>query len=186
MYYGQELGMTTTTPERKEDVKDPIGITGWPREKGRDGERTPMQWDASQNSGFSTATSTWLPVAPDYTTKNVKAEQDDPNSLFNWYKQLIAMRRTDPTLRDGSLTMLDVTNPSVLSYLRNGVAGHPPILVVLNFTGEPQTVSFDNRKDRLPSGKAHTLLTSSPSLNQQSNLTHIQLPPYATWIASLQ
>jgi hypothetical protein len=57
---------------------------------------------------------------------------------------------------------------------------------VLNFTGEPQTVSFDNRKDRLPSGKAHTLLTSSPSLNQQSNLTHIQLPPYATWIASLQ
>jgi len=186
MYYGQELGMTTTTPERKEDVKDPIGITGWPREKGRDGERTPMQWDPSQNSGFSTATSTWLPVAPDYTTKNVKAEQDDPNSLFNWYKQLIAMRRTDPTLRDGSLTMLDVTNPYVLSYLRNGVAGHPPILVVLNFTGEPQTVSFDNRKDRLPSGKAHTLLTSSPSLNQQSNLTHIQLPPYATWIASLQ
>jgi alpha-glucosidase len=186
MYYGQELGMTTTTPERKEDVKDPIGITGWPREKGRDGERTPMQWDASQNSGFSTGSSTWLPVASDYTTKNVKAEQNDPNSLFNWYKQLIAMRKTDPTLRDGSMTMLDVTNPSVLSYLRNGVAGHPPVLVVLNFTGTPQTVSFDPRKDRLPAAKVHTLLTSAPSLDQQSDITHIELPPYATWIASLQ
>ena len=46
MYYGEELGMPTTTPTRKEDVKDPIGITGWPKEKGRDGERTPMQWTA--------------------------------------------------------------------------------------------------------------------------------------------
>jgi alpha-glucosidase len=44
MYYGEEIGMVTTTPTRKEDVKDPIGITGWPKEKGRDGERTPMQW----------------------------------------------------------------------------------------------------------------------------------------------
>src|SRR3984885_7135384 len=53
MYYGEELGMVTTTPTRKEDVKDPIGITGWPKEKGRDGERTPMQWDASnRQAGF--------------------------------------------------------------------------------------------------------------------------------------
>lgn len=186
MYYGQEIGMTTTPPERKEDVKDPIGITGWPREKGRDGERTPMQWDDSHNAGFSTAASTWLPVAADYKTKNVKAQQDDPNSLFNWFRQLIAMRKTDPTLRDGSMTMLDQTNPSVLSFLRNSVAGHPPILVVLNFTGTPQTVSFDPHRDHLPSGKAHTLLTSAPALKQQSDITHIELPPYATWIARLQ
>ena len=46
MYYGDEIGMKTTPPTRKEDVKDPIGMTGWPKEKGRDGERTPMQWDA--------------------------------------------------------------------------------------------------------------------------------------------
>jgi alpha-glucosidase len=186
MYYGQEIGMTTTPPERKEDVKDPIGITGWPREKGRDGERTPMQWDDSHNAGFSTAASTWLPVADDYKTKNVKAQQDDPNSLFNWYRQLIAMRKIDPTLRDGSMTMLDQTNPSVLSYLRNSVAGHPPILVVLNFTGTPQTVSFDPHRDHLLSGKARTLLTSAPALEQQSDITHIELPPYATWIARLQ
>ena len=56
-YYGDEMGMMTTPPTRKEDVKDPIGITGWPLEKGRDGERTPMQWDASANAGFSNACS---------------------------------------------------------------------------------------------------------------------------------
>jgi hypothetical protein len=84
------------------------------------------------------------------------------------------------------MTMLDATNPSVLSYVRNSVSGHPPVLVVLNFTGTTQTVSFDPHKDRLPSRKIHTLLTNASSLEQQSTLTHIELPPYATWIASLQ
>ena len=62
-YYGAEIGMPTTPPTRKEDVKDPIGITGWPKEKGRDGERTPMQWTPGFDAGFSTAKKTWLPVA---------------------------------------------------------------------------------------------------------------------------
>ncbi len=63
MYYGDEIGMVTTPPTRKEDVKDPIGITGWPKEKGRDGERTPMQWSSEPNAGF-TAGTPWLPVPP--------------------------------------------------------------------------------------------------------------------------
>ena len=54
MYYGEELGMRTTDPARVEDVHDPIGKLGWPKEKGRDGERTPMQWDATPNAGFTT------------------------------------------------------------------------------------------------------------------------------------
>ena len=45
MYYGEEIGMENNDPKRNEDVKDPIGRLGWPKEKGRDGERTPMQWD---------------------------------------------------------------------------------------------------------------------------------------------
>ncbi len=76
MYYGQELGMQTTVPTRKEDVKDPVGVTGWPKEKGRDGERTPMQWNDTANAGFSTAPTTWLPVAADYKTVNVAAESN--------------------------------------------------------------------------------------------------------------
>src|SRR5262249_44826263 len=70
MYYGEEIGMQNNDPKRKEDVQDPIGQRGWPKEKGRDGERTPMQWNASTNAGFSTA-KPWNAVDPKYTTYNV-------------------------------------------------------------------------------------------------------------------
>jgi len=56
--------MENNDPQRKEDVRDPIGVIGWPKDKGRDGERTPMQWSAGATAGFSTGASTWLPVAP--------------------------------------------------------------------------------------------------------------------------
>ena len=54
MYYGEEIGMQNNDPKRREDVKDPIGRRGWPKEKGRDGERTPMQWNDDPNAGFTT------------------------------------------------------------------------------------------------------------------------------------
>jgi alpha-glucosidase len=186
MYYGEELGMVTTTPTRKEDVKDPIGITGWPKEKGRDGERTPMQWDDSKGAGFSTAVVTWLPVAADYTTTNVKVEQNESGSLLNWYKQLIAMRRNDPTLRDGKQVMLDETNPSVLSFVRTGIGGSPAIVVVLNFTGEAQTVSLSPETAGVSGKTVSTLITNAPSLKQISTLHNITLPPYASWVGNVK
>src|SRR5277367_1844252 len=73
MYYGEELGMTNTDPARKEDVKDPMGVTGWPGYKGRDGERTPMQWNDGPNAGFTQGTP-WLPVPLSYKTYNVASE----------------------------------------------------------------------------------------------------------------
>ena len=89
-------------------MRDPIGITGWPKEKGRDGERTPMQWDASNaQAGFSTNPRTWLPVTPDYRTVNVQSEPADPESLLNWYRRLIALRRSNAALRSGRTVMLD-------------------------------------------------------------------------------
>lgn len=185
-YYGAEIGMVTTTPTRREDVKDPIGITGWPKEKGRDGERTPMQWDDSKDAGFSTAATTWLPVAPDYTTVNVKTEEGEPDSLLNWHKKLIAMRREDPTLRDGKQVMLDENNPSVLSYVREGVGGNPAIVVALNFTGEPQTVSLDAGTAGGSGKTVNTLITDAPSLKGTSSLHNITLPPYASWVGSVK
>ena len=101
----------------------PVGHPRWPHEKGRDGERTPMQWDTSKDAEFSTAATTWLPIAPDYTTVNVKTEEAEPDSLVNWNKKLIAMRRRDPTLRNGKQIMIDESNPSVLSYVREGSGG---------------------------------------------------------------
>jgi alpha-glucosidase len=185
-YYGAEIGMVTTTPTRKEDVKDPIGVRGWPKEKGRDGERTPMQWSDSKDAGFSTAATTWLPVAPDYTTVNVKTEEGKPDSLLNWNKKLISMRRKDPTLRDGKQVMLDETNPSVLSYVRKGVGDSPSIVVAINFTSEPQTVSLNPATAGVSGKTVSTLLTDAPSLKATSSLEKITLPPYASWIGSIK
>src|SRR6201996_3835195 len=99
LYQGQEIGQVTTTPTRVEDVRDPIGVTGWPKEKGRDGERTPMQWDTSNaQAGFSTNPKTWLPVPASYAAINVQSEQADPGSLLNWHRELIALRRASPAL----------------------------------------------------------------------------------------
>ena len=82
MYYGEEIGMRTTEPTRKEDVQDPIGKIGWPQEKGRDGERTPMQWDSSKNAGFSAAERPWLSVPSSAAECNVQAESQDPHSIL--------------------------------------------------------------------------------------------------------
>lgn len=185
MYYGQEIGMTTTPPRRKEDVKDPIGIKGWPEEKGRDGERTPMQWDAAENSGFSTA-SPWLPLAADYREKNIQEQQNNPHSLLHWYRQLIALRKIHPALRSSEMIMLDTGNLSVLSYLRCADSHQSSLLIALNFTGEHQTISFDPEKDHLPAQTIRTVLTSASSLDHQSTLANIALPPHTVWIGSLQ
>jgi alpha-glucosidase len=185
MYYGQEIGMVTTPPARKEDVKDPIGITGWPQEKGRDGERTPMQWDDSKNAGFSNG-APWLPLAADYPKKNVKVEESESQSLLNLYKQLIAMRKKDPTLRDGKMVMLDTNNPSVLSYVREGVAGQPSILVALNCTAEPQAIFLDPTAADAYGKSVHTLLTNAPALRDVSGVSAIMLPPYASWVGTIK
>ena len=178
-YYGEELGMVTTTPTRKEDVKDPIGITGWPKEKGRDGERTPMQWTPGPQAGFSTNPNTWLPIQPSYKTVNVEVETKDPNSQLEWFHKLIELRRTNPALHSGDITMLDTANNSVLSYVRS--TGSDSVVVAVNFTAQPQTISLD-----VKSGKAHTLATTDAGLNATSSLKNITLPPYASWVASVQ
>jgi alpha-glucosidase len=186
MYYGEELGMTTSTPTRVEDVKDPIGRTGWPKEKGRDGERTPMQWDASApQAGFSTSTKTWLPVAANYKTVNVQTELADPNSLLNWHTKLIVMRRTRDAVRDGGMVMLDTTNASVLSYVRTAPPGHHNIVIALNMTGQPQKIALDLKEAGIQQTAIKTLLTNEPSL-MGATTTSITLPPFASWVGEVQ
>jgi alpha-glucosidase len=169
-----------------EDVKDPIGRTGWPKEKGRDGERTPMQWDASnRQAGFSSNPKTWLPVPGNYTRLNVQAELQDPNSLLNWHKKLIALRRSVPAIHDGGIVMLDVNNPNVLSYLRTAPAGAAPVVVSLNMSGQPQTVSLDLASAGVNSNSVKTLLGTDASMSGASSAQSLKLPPYGAWIGSV-
>jgi alpha-glucosidase len=184
MYYGEELGMPTTTPTRKEEVKDPIGITGWPNEKGRDGERTPMQWTAGPQAGFSTDANTWLPIPASYKTLNVATEAKEPDSLLSWYEQLIALRRSNPALQDGAMTMLDPSNPNVLSYVRS--TGASAAIAVMNCSNTAQTITLDLSATGVQGTKAKTLMTDDPTLKSASSWKTVTLAPYASWIATVE
>jgi alpha-glucosidase len=182
-YYGDEIGMTTTPPARKEDVKDPVGIRYWPQFKGRDGERTPMQWTSGPNAGFDAPNAIpWLPIPPNASTINVEKEKSDPNSLFAWYQTLIRLKKTNPAFSKGSDTMLDKQNTKVLSWKREA-AGAPPVVVALNFTAEPQTVNLVS--PGLPDGPLTTLL-KSPGAANPASLKSIQLGPYGVYVGQLQ
>jgi alpha-glucosidase len=184
-YYGAELGMTEQTPRRKEDVKDPIGITGWPREKGRDGERTPMQWTWGPQAGFSSNPNTWLGIAPDYKTVNVQAESADPNSLLNWYKKLIAIRRENPALRDGSMLMIDSGDPDVLSFVR-GPRNKSVVVVAINMSASTKRVTLYLKNSRGRSVTVRTLATSEPALQSVRSLESLNLPPFASWVGEVK
>jgi alpha-glucosidase len=182
-YYGDEIGMKTTPPTRKEDVKDPVGITGWPKDKGRDGERTPMQWDATANAGFSNAKAKpWLPVPPNASTINVQAEKADPNSLLGWYRNLIQLKKTNPAFAVGADTMLDTANNNVLSWMRRA-PGAPPVVVAVNFTADPQTVNL-TLGSNVQAGAIHTLL-KSPGTADPESLKTVQLGPFGVYIGQL-
>jgi alpha-glucosidase len=178
MYYGEEIGMENNDPKRREDVQDPIGKTGWPAEKGRDGERTPMQWDGARNAGFSAKTP-WLPVPSSYATHNVERESKDPDSVLSVYKKVLALRHTNAALLDGTYTALNDNDVNVLSYLRSykGKA----VLVVLNMSDQPRAVKFDLAKQGFPTFML-TPLVGSAEVGKNGAVT---LAPFAALVADV-
>jgi alpha-glucosidase len=180
MYYGEEIGMENNDPTRKEDVKDPIGRVGWPMEKGRDGERTPMQWDDSPNAGFTRGTP-WLPVPLSYKTVNVASEMKDPASTLNVYRNLLALRHQNHALLDGDYVALNQSDANVLSYLRR--YKNEAVLVVLNMSSQPQEVSFDLATQGFAAKSANTLLTTMKATT--GSLSHLSLEPFAVYIGSI-
>jgi alpha-glucosidase len=186
MYYGEEIGMVTTPPTRKEDVKDPIGKIGWPKEKGRDGERTPMQWDTSKNAGFSTSAKPWLPVPVSYMQRNVAVEEKDPNSILNFYKQLIALRRDQPALREGSYQTVNRQDADVLSYLRKNSQSGESVLVVLNMSGKPKMLTFDLKAEGISGSSARPLLSNPKTSAAEVPLDAVPVAPFGTFIGAVE
>jgi alpha-glucosidase len=177
MYYGEELGMEDNDPKRPEDVKDPKGKLGWPADKGRDGERTPMQWNDSVNAGFSTH-DPWLPVPPSYKSHNVATESKDPNSVLEFYRKVLALRHTNPVLLEGNYSALNEDDANVLSYLRSykGKA----VLVALNMSSAAQKVNFNltNQGSSAPTLKS---LLATPGVDAKGS--EVTLPAFGVFIA---
>jgi alpha-glucosidase len=139
MYYGDELGLgrVAIPPEA---VHDP-----WEKNEpglglGRDPSRTPFQWDATPNAGF-TRGRPWLPLDPDYyKTCNVEALRDEPGAILRLYRQLLAIRRQYAALNSGAFRMIGVQGDALV-YER--VSGTERVVVCLNFGDREQPVAFD-------------------------------------------
>ena len=177
MYYGEEIGMKTTPPTRQEDVKDPIGRTGWPKEKGRDGERTPMQWNSSENAGFTKGTP-WLPVPPTYKTHNVADESKNSDSVLEFYKKVLKLRHTNQALLEGSYKAINEDDANVLSYLRT--YKDQTVVVVLNMSDSPQKLNLDLKRNGFAS--ANFLLSTARSTAKGEE---VRLEPYGIFIGQL-
>jgi alpha-glucosidase len=182
LYYGEEIGMQNNDPKFKKDVKDPIGRSGWPNEKGRDGERTPMQWNNTPNAGFTTGIP-WLPIPMSYRTHNVATEQKDPNSILVFYQKLLALRHTNPALLEGDYVALNESDPNVLSYVRRYQDG--AVLVVLNMSSQQQKASFDLASQGFASTEAKTLLTTMPTVRDGTTLSDMTLAPFSVYIGEV-
>jgi len=138
LYYGQELGMADNEdipPEKLQDNVVKISETE-DTPPPRDGARTPMQWDDSAQAGFSFGKDVepWLPVNDNYPEVNVKAARHDPDSIFNFYRRLIQVRRQSNALKYGSWRSLIAYPHEHLAYLRE--TDDEQVLVLINFTYE--------------------------------------------------
>jgi alpha-glucosidase len=182
MYYGEEIGMENNDPKRPGDVKDSKGRLGWPKEKGRDGERTPMQWNDSANAGFSSV-APWLPVDDRYKTYNVETEKRDPNSILNHYHALLGLRHTNQALLEGKYVALNEDDPKVLSYARSYKGKN--VLVVLNMSGSRQTVKLGLAAKQIEGTKAKTLLASFAAPKEvQTN--DVAVEPFGAWVGEVE
>ena len=185
-YGGDELGMTNIRFDKIEDYQDIETRNMYTQLKAsggdlaqfvtaqkltaRDNGRTPFQWDASANAGFTTGMP-WLKVNPNYAEINAAAEEKDPNSILNYFRQATAARRQHKVLVYGQYQLLDAANPHIYAYTRT--LGQEKALVVLNF-------SSDKRDWALPTGLK---LNGQPWLNNYPTFTSAATLALQPWQA---
>ncbi len=170
IYYGEEIGMPDLRLQRSQ-ILDPPGRRYWPFFRGRDGARGPMLWDDSPQAGF-TSGQPWLPVHPDYPRLNLARQQRDPNSVFNFYRALIALRRAHAPLRRGDFQPLQAHPRGGWAYLR--ALGDQRLLIGLNFKARPISLPFDQP---LAFGSAELLLSSASNGHARLSRSHLELQP---------
>ncbi len=146
-YNGDELGMTNIRFNKIEDYRDVQTLNAYQHEKNvggnldsfikrkafesRDNGRTPFQWDNTTNAGFTTG-APWIKVNANYTTINEAAEDKDANSVLNYFRKVVQLRKNNLVLVYGKYALLDKENPKAYAYTREGEG--EKLLVVLNFS----------------------------------------------------
>jgi oligo-1,6-glucosidase len=155
-YFGDELGMTNIRFDKIEDYRDIMTLNLYELIKSEDGDlqefmdsqkiiardnaRTPFQWDDSENAGF-TSGKPWLKVNPNYTEINAEMQEKDENSVLNYFRRIVKMRKENLVLIYGDYTLVDAENSSVYAYTRE-LDGRK-LLVLLNFKAHEAKVKTD-------------------------------------------
>lgn len=162
-YQGEELGLTEAEIQQHE-LQDPYGITFWPRFKGRDGCRTPMPWNhTEEHAGFSQA-KTWLPTAAAHKAQAVSLQEDSESSILNAYRTFVNWRKHQPCLRLGDIQFI-ADAEDYLVFTR--AYGAEKILCAFNFSAEEKTISLgaNFQLNALEGHGCDTVVTQSNSLS---------------------
>ncbi|MCQ6267475.1 alpha-glucosidase [Fictibacillus sp. WQ 8-8] len=196
VYQGEEIGMTNVqfeTIEEYQDIEtlnmyhekvidggeDPGQVMKSIYVKGRDNARTPIQWDDSENAGFTEGTP-WLKVNPNYKEINAKQAVEDPVSVYHYYKKLIQLRKENEIIVYGSYDLILEDHPQIYAYTRT--LGDEKLVVILNFSGDgpvfemPEHVAYE----------AHELLINNYEVDDQEQIQSIELKPYEARVYRLK
>ncbi|WP_096155545.1 glycoside hydrolase family 13 protein [Bacillus sp. FJAT-45066] len=196
IYQGEEIGMTNVKFDSIEDYRD-IELLNMYKEKveagvpvekimesiyvkGRDNARTPVQWNESENAGFTTGTP-WINVNPNYKEINAEQVVKDPNSIFHYYRQLIALRKQNEIIVYGDYDIIVEDHPQIYAFTRT--LGEEKLLVVCNFYGE--TTTFD-LPEQLKTLTVDSLLISNYEVEEKEVIEHIELLPYEARVYKLK
>jgi len=191
VYYGDELGMANIRFREISDYRDLQTINYYTRlkreggdvagflaaqaEVSRDNGRTPMQWTAATNAGFSTATP-WIRVNPDHESVNVEAEERAPDSVLSYFRRLLRLRKSEPTLVYGAYQLLDRDNPEVFAYTRS-LDGRS-LLVALSF-------SASGGRTAIPAGQAPGKVLINNLATSPVQAAQLELAPYQAVVLEL-
>jgi len=154
LYQGEELGQTET--ELKfEELTDPLGLRYWPKNKGRDGCRTPMPWSKEKPNGGFSKTKPWLPLKEDQLNNSVNIQEINPLSVLNFYKDFIKFRRITTPLKSGSIEFYDI-HKDLLFFSRQGDYN---VACLFNFSDKRIQIQ----------GQGYEAINNSPCSNFQIN-----------------
>lgn len=196
VYQGQELGMTSARMQNIFDYRDVDMQRSYTLmsklfgEKiamknlsycSRDNARTPMQWNDTANAGFTTAYTPWLKVNPNYPQINAAAEENDENSVLNYYRKLIALRKSDKAFVYGAYTDILPRSRTIWAYRMDSEYGS--LLVVSNFSTKTQKVQLPAEFE---SSENYRLVTSNCPTSAQSADLLTELLPHESVVYKLQ
>jgi oligo-1,6-glucosidase len=188
VYQGEEIGMTNVRFESINDYRDieslnmyrefvqergmqPQAVLAMIYAKGRDNARTPMQWDAGEQAGFTSGTP-WIQVNPNYQQINVAQAIADPNSIFAYYQQLIRLRKANPVIVYGNYDLVQETDAAIYAYTRT--LEDDRLLIILNFSASTPTFALPAA---MASDNAELLISNYP-VDPAEAIAGLTLRPY--------